>query len=77
MTEQQIENEIKLMASQYFELSFSNESGYVTEKLERIKNLSSGSAWVAFQMLHPVIRIELFPRMSKYAQQYLKDKQVI
>ena len=77
MTEQQIENEIKLMASEYFKQSFSDEYGYVTEKLERIKNLSSDSAWVAFQMLHPVIRIELFPRMSKYAQQYLKDNQMI
>lgn len=76
-TKQQIANEIKLKVSAFFEQSFSDEHGYVSEKIKRIQNLSEDDVWVAFQMCHPTVRAIMFPRMSKDAQQYLKDNQVI
>jgi len=75
----QIENEIKNIVTVFFmehEETQDDQFGYVTEKVDRIKALNEGEAWIAFNMLHPIVRKLLFSKLSEEAQKFLIKNEV-
>jgi hypothetical protein len=75
----QIENEIKNIVILFFtdfEETQDDQFGYVTEKIDKIKALKEGEAWIAFNMMHALVRKRLFYILSKEAQEYLLKNEV-
>lgn len=68
--------EVKEIATEFFVIHFNNQFGYVTEKRERIAALSDDCGWVAFQMIHPISRRELWYQCSDNARSYLVEEQL-
>jgi len=79
MTNEEIEKEIKDLVIKFFkefEETEDDQFGYVTEKINRIKALKEGEAWIAFDMMHVLVRKRLSPTLSKEAQEYLIKNEV-
>ncbi len=53
---------------------FSDEHGYVTEKLNRVNNIRNheSEVMVALRMFHTLLRREIVSRLSPEAQNYVK-----
>lgn len=78
MTKLEIEAEVEVKeaAKQYFKANHSDKFGYVSEKCARIDALGEDSAWVAFQMLHVLVRRMLLQKLSNKAKRYLVKHEI-
>lgn len=58
----------------FFTENFSDEFGYVTEKVTRIEQLNDEDYWVAMNMIHPINRREIWFHLPENVKTHL-DKE--
>lgn len=67
------QQEIIDKAKEVWKENFSDEYGYVSEKIDRLNSLAPEDYWVAIQMLHVIIRKQVLqPKLSPGANLIFK-----
>lgn len=74
MEDELIEKEIKGTVISYFKEYHSDQFDYVTEKCTYIESLAFEDLYKCFIILHPIIKLHLYNKLSNSSKQYLIEK---